>query len=105
MCVVSMVLDHYNNEWNRRGYIYGPTTINPFDSLESEGWSKIVEEAKRSQEIEQLKNEVAELKKWVKEAKEYDKRTNQPNCESQEKLQLLKAIAKALNIDITDLSV
>jgi hypothetical protein len=54
-------------------------------------------------EVEILRREVEQLKELLKGAIEYDKRNNEPHCEIDEKVALLKKIAEAFGIDLTDI--
>jgi DNA-binding XRE family transcriptional regulator len=54
------------------------------------------------EEYEALKKEVEDMKKKLIEAKIYDIETNQPDCEMEDKVKILKEIAKLFNIDLSD---
>lgn len=84
MCVVSMVMDHYRDRWE-------PWQHKP-----------IINVAPPEPQISP--EEVAEFKRLLERAREYDKQHNQADCELDEKKAALKAIAKALgvNIDFVD---
>lgn len=86
MCVVSMVMDHYADKWKpyiEPQYPFGETM--PL-----------------APSIPQItKEEIEEFRKLLERAREYDKRNNEPDCELDEKRQLLKKIAKQLDIDIS----
>ena len=77
MCVVSMVMDHYSEKWGQ----YPMPTITYTESPISPA-------------------EIAEFRRLLKRAREYDKRNNEPECELDSKVKLLKAIAKALGVDL-----
>lgn len=53
-------------------------------------------------EFDALKKEVQELKKLLIAAKEFDKATGQPDCEMDDKVKLIKAIAKLVGVDMGD---
>lgn len=55
------------------------------------------------QEFETLKKEVLEMKELLKKAKQYDEKHNEPNCETEEKIKLLREMAKAFGIDLDTL--
>lgn len=84
MCVVSMIGDHYTDKWRGRE------------------WQTIIERPVSAAEVEQLRQEVEEMKKLLKKAVEYDKRTGQPDCPNEDKLAMLKEVARAMNIDLDE---
>lgn len=86
MCVVSMVIDHYNDRW--RNYV----TVSP-DELRI---------SKLERDYEELKREVENMRNLLVRAKEYDERTNQPDCRK-ESVDLVKRVAEAVGIDLKDL--
>lgn len=97
MCVVSMVSDHYNDNWRDKDWYKKINQENP-------DIHKILNPSTIGRkEFDDLKKEVEELKKLLIRAKEYDERTNQPKCEMEEKVAILKAISKAFNIDLTEI--
>jgi len=51
-------------------------------------------------EFEALKKEVEELRELLKAAKKFDDATGQPDCENDEKLAALRAVAEALGVDL-----
>lgn len=79
MCVVSMVMDYYQDKWERQ-YIY-PTqpTFPTFPS----------------------KEEIKEFRELLERAREYDRKTGQPNCELEEKKDAIKKLADNLGIEIS----
>jgi len=76
MCVVSAIIDNQINNWPK----IGPTVTPGF----------VIHKIPCSQE------ELDEFRELLKKAKEWDKRTNQPNCESLEKTAKLKELCKEL---------
>jgi hypothetical protein len=53
-------------------------------------------------EIEALRKEVAELRKLLKAAKEFDSATGQPDCEMEQKVKLIKDIARLVGVNMED---
>lgn len=53
-------------------------------------------------EFDALKAELESLKKLLIAAKQYDKETNQPDCEDAEKIALFRGLAKMLGVDLSD---
>ena len=84
MCVVSMVMDHYRDKWEP--YVQQPTV-----------WPVVIGKIPPTITAE----EVAEFRRLLERAREYDKRMGQPDCEVDDKRQILKRIAAALGIDIS----
>jgi hypothetical protein len=80
MCVVSMIMDHYNDKWKK--YIYPPLGPQQIPSAK------------------ELAEQIEELRKFIERAKEYDKRNNEPDCEMEEKRRLLKELAEKLGVEI-----
>lgn len=87
MCVVSMIGDHYSEKWTQPPY---QNLFNNFGNVTREDFENLVKEVK-------------EMKALLKRAKEYDIKNNEPNCEIEEKIELLKKIAKLVNIDLNDI--
>lgn len=54
-------------------------------------------------EFLKLKREVEELKKLLTAAKEFDAATGQPDCEMDEKVELIKRVAELVGVDLGDL--
>lgn len=81
MCVVSMIMDHYDDSWYKKYYIptapYLPVT---------------------TPQIPQI--EIDEFKKLLERAREYDKKHDQPNCELESKRQKLLEMARDLGVEI-----
>ena len=85
MCMVSVVMDDFTRRQR-------DTWVQPFVQ---------VPEVTRL-EFDALKAEVEELKKLLAAAKEYDKNTGQPDCEMEDKVALIKRIADAVGVDLSD---
>ncbi len=97
MCVVSNVGDHYGdpNRWP-----WKPTTpIGPGPSVPEpfrKDWLDHIKDA----EIEDLKKRVKSLEDLLKKAKQYDTDNGEPDCEIDEKVELLKKLAKELGVEL-----
>lgn len=83
MCVVSMVMDHTEKEWERRLLpqpypLQPPIIVNPL-----------------------TQDEVDEFRRLLERAREYDKRNNEPDCELPAKKRKLKKLAKQLGVKIS----
>lgn len=90
MCVVSMVADHYDKKWGQN-----------FPSINNESANSLRINMLQGQ-LEQLRKEFEEFKELWKKAAEYDKQHNQPHCEQEEKLKILRKVAEVLDINIDD---
>lgn len=108
MCAVSNVGDNYQNQWQRQpwfnpqvqpgqggigpgtgggGGLSGPFTLSPPPTRE---------------EFDQLKKEVLEMKQLLIKAKAEDVATGQKDCEMEEKLKVLRAVADLVGVDLND---
>lgn len=86
MCTVSMIGDHYRDKWGGGGIGQGF----PFGQYATQ------------QDLDALRREVLEMKELLKRAVEYDKTNNQPHCENEQKLAVLRAVAKSLGVSLDD---
>jgi len=82
MCVVSMIMDHYNDEWHRK-------YPSPWDTPKPIQWPNLP-----------TQEEIDELRRLLERAREYDRRNNEPDCELEEKRQKLKELADSLGVKI-----
>lgn len=118
MCVVSMVMDHHLDKWKDRfpwtqpwRNPIAPQPFQPYPDdtrvdpspLETFKIEGVVTNKDLKKELEELKKEFQDFKKLMEKAIEYDKRTNQPNCEDANKKELIKKIAEALGIDVKEI--
>lgn len=85
MCVYSMIGDHFNDKWQ--------PIQQPFQTY-IQGVSQ--------QEFDKLKDEVLEMKKLLERAIKYDKEHNEPSCQTEEKVKLLKEMAKVFGIELPE---
>lgn len=96
MCVSSMIGDHYRDKWT--------------DPHRDDGWHVpytpsqpiILPSPISRDEFDALKKEVLEMKKLLKRAKDYDERNNEPECEVDEKMDLLRRVAKLVGVSLDD---
>lgn len=86
MCTYSMVADHFADKWRRQ---YPFINTNPIT----------VPEVSRV-EFEALRKEVSEIKDLLVKAKDYDAKHGEPDCEMDEKVELLRKIAKLVGVDL-----
>lgn len=92
MCIVSMIGDQWGQDFPQKWPQYPPYTP---------GQTYVIETIPRH-EFEALKKEVEELKKLLLAAKKYDEATGQPDCEMDKKVEMIKAIAEALGVDMEE---
>lgn len=90
MCVVSMILDHYGDEWPRR---YRPQPILPMPGIDYP--------ILPTPPAGPTKQEIEEFRRLLDRAREYDKRNNEPDCEMDDKKRKLLDLAKELGVDIS----
>lgn len=98
MCVVSMVGDHYTDKWRPLGPWFPVAPLDPWPAhadppLITPPWPT-------REEFDALKRDVAEMLALMKRAKEYDAANGEPDCEMDEKLKVLRAVAKLVGIDL-----
>lgn len=91
MCVVSMVGDHYNDKWKQPQWT-GIISNVTYDSYQVS-----------KKDFDALKKDVEEMKKLLERALDYDKRNNEPNCEMEEKVALLKKVAELVGVNLEDI--
>lgn len=101
MCVVSMIGDHYSDKWGDRWpgirtwpdtVEYPETGVQPFNPI------PIISR----EEFDAIKKEVEEMKALLRRAKEYDERNNEPDCEIEEKMALLRKVAQMVGVGLDD---
>ena len=54
------------------------------------------------EEFDALKRDVEEMKALLKRAKAYDKANGEPDCEIDEKLEVLRRVAELVGVDLED---
>jgi hypothetical protein len=96
MCSYSMVADHYKDLWNRP---YGPANpINPNQTIQYTPLPISPPPITR-EEFETLRRQVDEMLMLLKRAVKYDEANNEPECELEEKKDLLRKVAKLVGVD------
>lgn len=95
MCVVSFVGNNFEQRW----YPWKQHMPSP---LKPKTATFFPPTGPTQADFDNLKKEVEILKSLLKEAKEYDEKNNEPDCEIEEKMQFLKAVAKLVDIDLDD---
>ncbi len=93
MCTVSFIGD----QWAKSVPERYPSI--PFDSQPTYTYFP----SPTREEFDALKKEVEALKELLKAAKIYDEATGQPDCEVDEKVELVKRVAEMVGVDLEDL--
>jgi hypothetical protein len=89
MCSVSMVSDHYKDNFIQR-----------WPSMQQQA-AFILPQVSRA-EFDALKAEVEDMKKLLLRAKDYDERNGEPHCEMDEKVALLKRVAELVGVNLDE---
>jgi len=90
MCVVSMIGDQFRGRWEPHYPDWQAWTVT----------GQTIALPVTREEFDALKREVEILRDLLKAAKEYDAKNNEPACETDEKMNMLRAIAKAVGVDL-----
>ncbi len=100
MCTVSMIGDHYNQTLPHQY----PWTQGAGQTPGGMGSGSTITftSSPTHAEFEALKKEVENMKALLIKAKIYDEVNNQKDCEMEEKVKLLKDIAKLVGVDLTE---
>ncbi len=104
MCVVSNIgdqwSDHFKQQWPQ--IIPANPPYQPMSPIKIDYTASQVQPMVTRHEFEQLKKEVAEMKQLLINAKMIDEANGEPDCEMEEKVELLKKIAKLVGIDLSE---
>lgn len=101
MCIVSNIGDGW-------GKSFPDTYPQTFTTIMQGEVSRFEFDALRAQnaalraEVDKLKNDFANLVKLLKLGKALDEATGQPDCEMDEKIELIRRIADAVGVDLED---
>lgn len=90
MCVVSMVMDHFGDEWRRRYYPIQPVTPQPISPFVVSPFVPLP-----------TQQELDEFRRLLERAREYDRKNNEPDCEMDDKKRKLLDMARELGVDIS----
>ncbi len=101
MCVVSMIGDHYNDQFQPyKKYIPEQVVTWP----NGNATTTIIDQQYISKaEFDELKKEVLHMKELLIKAKIYDEKNNEPDCEVESKMATLRAVAKLVGVDLDDI--
>jgi hypothetical protein len=104
MCVVSAVGDNWRDTFPKK-YPNWEDVINHIPQFVPNPTS-VVKDADLEQikaDIASIRSDMIELKKLLKAAIEYDEKTGQRHCETEDKIALIKRVADAVGVDLSDL--
>jgi hypothetical protein len=90
VCVYSMVVDHYYDDWFQRRWT---TTVPDFEIR------PVVVPAALPWQVP-TQAEIDEFRKLLDRAREYEKRNNEPDCELEEKKARVRKLAEELGIKV-----
>lgn len=96
MCIMSSIGD----EWGRTYPDRWPNVPVP-PSTTTTVYTVTPEVSK--EEFDALKREVEALKELLKAAKIYDEATGQPDCEMDEKVELIRRVAELVGVDMDEI--
>lgn len=108
MCTVSNIGDTWKEQfpkqypWYPSPYLPG---IAPGQLAPPGGYppAKIIDiNPPTREEFDRLKKDVEALKELLKAAKIYDEKTNQKDCEMDEKIEFIKKVADAVGVNLED---
>lgn len=95
MCMVSAVGDNFKDSFPQKWPQFVPETT-PTPQI-----IRLPSEVSKS-DFDALRQEVIELKKLLTAAAAFDKSTGQRHCEMDEKVALIRALAKMVGVDLGD---
>lgn len=98
MCTMSMVMDHYrDNWWPRVNPPWAPNApVGPFAPA-----PKVIPPGQVWVPNPVTQEEVDEFRRLLDRARDYDRKNNEPDCELDEKRQTLKRLAEQMGVDIS----
>lgn len=100
MCSVSMIGDHYRDMWQSQPWFNQIPTGQPYP-LQPPITIYTPPEISRA-EFDELKRQVSEMKELLKRAKKYDEDNGEPECEVDEKMDVLRRVAKIVGVSLDD---
>lgn len=101
MCVVSMIGDEFNKRWEP--YKQLPQQGQPFAPIPNiQDYERLFKPPVNREEFNALKKEVQLMRDLLIAAKLYDEKNNEPHCEMEDKVAMLKAMAKMMGVDLSE---
>lgn len=92
MCIVSMVTDYWRDRTLPGTVPNWPQTPGYTPPLDYRPVTR--------EEFDRLKKSIEELKTLIKAAKNYDEKLGEPHCEQDEKVALIRRLAKLVGVDV-----
>jgi hypothetical protein len=92
MCVVSAIGDYYRRD----------TLPNIIPNYTPGTTGAQVVQFATKQDLIRIEQSLIELKSLLLQAIKYDKMMNEPHCEHEDKVRLIKELADAVGVDMTD---
>lgn len=89
MCAVSNMGDMWSQTWTDQ-----KTSLYP-------SYPQVFPTGPTQNEFNDLKKEVEALRKLLEAAKQYDQETGRPDCEMDDKVALIKEVAKVVGVDMS----
>lgn len=89
MCTVSMIGDHYREHFPQQ-----------YPWIQTTGTNINLSNAPTREEFEALRRAVEDMKSLLIRAKIYDEENGEPDCEMEEKVEMLKRIAEMVGVDL-----
>ena len=103
MCTVSMIGDHYRDYFPQKhpwtNPYMTPNTSPVFPDIAL--WPAVLPQVSRA-EFDALRAEVENMKELLRCAKIYDEVNGEPECEIDEKMDILRKVAKLVGVDLDD---
>lgn len=100
MCVVSFVGDTWNQRLPQQHPWIQPSPYVTDFTISDNPLNKYTQPTRA--EYDALKKDVEFMKEMLRKAKIYDVENNEPNCEIEEKIERLRAIAKIVDVDLDE---
>lgn len=102
MCVTSAMGDHYNDKWKDYFKPIPSLPASVFPNSGSINYAVNIQFATK-QELYELRKEVLEMKEILKVAKLYDEKNNEPYCEMEAKVAMLKKVAELFGVSLEEI--
>lgn len=104
MCVVSNIGDYWKDRLPDQYPWINPhiTPLTPTGPQTGGSHTFTIGPGVTQQQFDELKKEMEELKQLLKAAIKFDEKTNQPHCEQEEKIQLIRKVAELVGVDMKD---